>query len=418
MPIAQIILFGFAITTEVKNTPMGILDLSNDIATRQITERLAASDYFTYARELHNPEDIEKAFQSGDVKLVIVFSENFQNNLIHTGEAAVQVIADATDPNQANTFANYASNIILQWRMETQFTYPALGGGFNSPSSTVVPAQAENFSTVVPAQAENLSTVISTKAGNFSTVVPAQAGTFSTVIPAQVETFSTVVPAQAGINSFKIVPEIKMLYNPQMKGAYNFVPGVMGLVLILICAMMTSISIVREKEIGTMEILLVSPVKPIYIILAKITPYFTLSIINLTTILLLSVFVLGVPISGSLLLLILFSLLFILVGLSLGIMVSNIVKTQVAAMLISAVVMMMPTMLLSGMIFPIESMPKILQWISVIPPNRWYIEGVIKIMIMGVDTQYVLKEFAILGLMAIVLLAVSLKKFNVRIDNR
>jgi len=384
MPIAQIILFGFAITTEVKNTPMGILDPSKDVATRQITERLAASDYFTYARELHNPEDIEKAFQSGDVKLVIVFSENFQNNLIHTGEAAVQVIADATDPNQANTFANYASNIILQWRMEMQFTYPVLGGGFNSPSSTVVPAQA---------------------------------GTFSTVIPAQAETFSTVVPVQAGINSFKIVPEIKMLYNPQMKGAYNFVPGVMGLVLILICAMMTSISIVREKEIGTMEILLVSPVKPIYIILAKITPYFTLSIINLTTILLLSVFVLGVPISGSLLLLILFSLLFILVGLSLGIMVSNIVKTQVAAMLISAVVMMMPTMLLSGMIFPIESMPKILQWISVIPPNRWYIEGVIKIMIMGVDTQYVLKEFAILGLMAIVLLAVSLKKFSVRMKN-
>jgi len=350
MPIAQIILFGFAITTEVKNTPMAILDPSKDDATREITERLAASNFFTFAQELNNSEEVEKAFQTGEAKLVIVFSENFQDNLVNTGEATVQIIADATDPNQANTFANYASNIINQWRMDN--------GQWRMKNNN-----------------SQLSTLNS---------------------------------------QLKIVPEIKMLYNPQMKGAYNFVPGVMGLVLVLICAMMTSISIVREKEIGTMEILLVSPVKPIYIILAKITPYFVLSIINLTTILLLSVFVLGVPIAGSLFLLILLSLIFILVGLSLGLLVSNIVKTQVAAMLISAVVMMMPTMLLSGMMFPVESMPKILQWISVIPPNRWYVEGVIKLMIMGVDAKYVAKEFAILSFMTIILLTVSLKKFNIR----
>ena len=351
MPIVQIILFGFAITTEVKNTPMAVLDMSKDAATRQVTERLAASHYFTLVGGVHNPEDVEKAFQKGEIKLAVIFSENFQDNLTHTGEAGIQIIADATDPNQASTFANYATTIINQWRME-------------NADIGVAGIQALQ--------------------GNFQ-------------------------PLQ-------IVPEIKMLYNPQMKGSYNFVPGVMGLVLILICAMMTSISIVREKEIGTMEILLVSPIKPIYIILAKITPYFALSIINLTTILLLSVFVLDVPIAGSLFLLILFSLLFILVGLSLGILVSNMVKTQVAAMLISAVAMMMPTMLLSGMIFPIESMPKILQWISVIPPNRWYVEGVIKIMIMGVEFKYVLKEFAILGFMAIVFLTVSLKKFSIRIE--
>ena len=347
MPIVQIMLFGFAITTEVKNTPMAVLDMSKDAATRQITERLAASNYFTLTRELHNIEDVDNAFQKGDVKLVVVFSENFQENLVHTKEANVQVIADATDPNQANTFANYASAIINQWRIDN------------------------GQLTMNPENNYQLS----------------------------------IINCQ-----------LKMLYNPQMKGAYNFVPGVMGLVLVLICAMMTSISIVREKEIGTMEILLVSPIKPIYIILAKITPYFVLSIINLTTILLLSVFVLDVPIMGNLFLLILFSLLFILVGLSLGLMVSNLVESQVAAMLISAVVMMMPTMLLSGMIFPVESMPKILQWISVIPPNRWYVEGVIKIMIMGVDAKYVIKEFAILGFMAILLLTVSLKKFNVRIS--
>ena len=339
MPIAQIILFGFAISNEVKDTPFAVFAPMKDDATQQITERLTASGFFVLAKELHSFDEIETTFQKGEARLVIVFDELKMEN----GELKIQLIADATDANQANTFVNYASNIINQWRME------------NSSQSATLHSQ------------------------------------------------------------FRIIPEVKMLYNPQMKGAYNFVPGVLGLVLVLICAMMTSVSIVREKEMGTMEVLLVSPVKPIYILLAKITPYFALSIVNFTSILLLSVFVLDVPIVGSLFLLILLSLLFIFVGLALGLMVSNVVETQVAAMLISAVVMMMPTMLLSGMMFPIESMPKILQWISVIPPNRWYVEGVIKIMIMGVEAKYVIKEFAILGVMATVLLIVSLKKFNIRI---
>jgi len=347
MPIVQIILFGFAISNEVKDTPMAILDTSKDEATRQITEQLAASKFFTLVSELHSTEEIEKAFQKGNVKLVVVFSDNFQHNQFHTGDAAVQIIADASDPNQASTFTNYASNIINTAYLD-------------------LASKAQNSS------------------GN--------------------------------IRPLHIIPEIKMLYNPQMKGAYSFVPGVMGLVLVLITAMMTSISIVREKEMGTMEVLLVSPMKPIHIILAKITPYFALSIINLITILLLSVFVLGVPIKGSLTLLILLSLLFIFVGLSLGIMVSNIVKTQVAAMLISGVVLIMPAMMLSGMMFPIESMPKILQWLSVIPPNRWYVDGVIKLMIQGVGFQFVIKEFVILSFMAVLLMFVSLKRFSIRMN--
>jgi len=347
MPIVQIILFGFAISNEVKDTPMAILDTSKDEATRQITEQLAASKFFTLVSELHSTEEIEKAFQKGNVKLVVVFSDNFQHNQFHTGDAAVQIIADASDPNQASTFTNYASNIINTAYLD-------------------LASKAQNSS------------------GN--------------------------------IRPLRIIPEIKMLYNPQMKGAYSFVPGVMGLVLVLITAMMTSISIVREKEMGTMEVLLVSPMKPIHIILAKITPYFALSIINLITILLLSVFVLGVPIKGNLTLLILLSLLFIFVGLSLGIMVSNIVKTQVAAMLISGVVLIMPAMMLSGMMFPIESMPKILQWLSVIPPNRWYVDGVIKLMIQGVGFQFVIKEFVILSFMAVLLMFVSLKRFSIRMN--
>ena len=201
-----------------------------------------------------------------------------------------------------------------------------------------------------------------------------------------------------------------------MKSAYNFVPGVMGLILMLICAMMTSISIVREKETGTMEVLLVSPVKPLFIILAKAVPYFVLSFVNLITILLLSVYVLHVPVAGSLFWLVAVSLLFIFVSLALGLLISTVTRTQVAAMLVSGLMLMMPTMLLSGMIFPIESMPAILQGISTVIPARWYIQAVRKLMIEGVDISLVLTEIGILTVMAVLLITVSFKKFKNRLE--
>lgn len=341
MPIVQITLFGFAITTEVKNTKIAILDMSKDISTQRIIEKLGASEYFTIAQVLNNPDDIDKAFKEGRVNLVVVFSKNFNDNLLHTGQASVQLIADATDPNQATMLSGYAASIISSYQQELMREY-------NIP--------------------------------------------------------------------FQIISEIRMLYNAQLKSAYNFVPGVMGLILMLICAMMTSIAIVREKEMGTMEILLASPIKPVYIILAKMAPYFTLSFVNLSTILLLSVFVLNVPVAGSLFWLVFVSLIFIMVALSLGLLVSTIVNTQVAAMLVSGMGFMMPVMLLSGMIFPIESMPVALQWFTNIIPAKWYISAVRKLMIQGVDVIYVWKEIAVLLLMAILLITVSLKKFKIRLD--
>ena len=218
------------------------------------------------------------------------------------------------------------------------------------------------------------------------------------------------------VRTSAIVPQVKLLYNPQMKSAYNFVPGVMGLILMMICAMMTSISIVREKETGTMEVLLVSPVKPLFIILAKAVPYFVLSFVNLITILLLSVYVLHVPVAGSLFWLVVVSLLFIFVSLALGLLISTVTHTQVAAMLVSGLMLMMPTMLLSGMIFPVESMPVILQSISTVIPARWYIQAVRKLMIEGVDISLVLTEIGILAVMAVLLITVSFKKFKNRLE--
>lgn len=340
MPVVQIILFGFAISTEVKNVRLAVLDPSNDVVTRKVIDRLDASEYFTVTNVLHLPKELEKEFQENNIDMALVFDTQFADGL-YNGDARIQLIADATDPNMATTQANYAASIISSLQQE-------------------------------------------------------------------------LLPPGSVVGS--IVPDVKLLYNPQMKSAYNFVPGVMGLILMLICAMMTSISIVREKETGTMEILLVSPVKPLFIILAKAVPYFVLSFVNLATILLLSVYVLGVPVAGSLFWLIIVSLLFIFVSLALGLLISSVTKTQVAAMLASGLILMMPTMLLSGMIFPIESMPVVLQVISDVLPARWYIQVVRKVMIEGVDISLVLKEVGILALMAVILITVSMKKFKHRLE--
>ena len=207
----------------------------------------------------------------------------------------------------------------------------------------------------------------------------------------------------------------KMLYNPQMRSAYNFVPAIMGMLLMLVCAMMTSISIVREKERGTMEVLLVSPVRPLMVIVAKAVPYLVLAFAILITILLMARFVLDVPLAGSLFWILAVSTLYILLALSLGLLISNVAKTQLVALLLSAMVLLMPVVMLSGMLFPVESMPRVLQWIAAVVPPRYYIQAMRKLMIMGVGIGDVAQEVGVLALMTVVLLAVALKKFNVRL---
>ena len=219
--------------------------------------------------------------------------------------------------------------------------------------------------------------------------------------------YSTAVPPSVST---------KMLYNPQMLSAYNFVPGIMGMLLMLICTMMTSVSIAREKERGTMEVLLVSPVRPLAIIMAKAVPYMMLSIGILLTILLMSHYVLDVPLAGSVGLIFSVSLLYILLALSLGLLISNVANSQLMALLISAMVLIMPVVMLSGMIFPLESMPRILQWVACIVPARWYIAAMRKLMIMGVGLHSIVQEVAVLSSMTVLLLTLSLAKFKTRLE--
>jgi ABC-2 type transport system permease protein len=340
MPIIMIILFGFALTTEVRNINIAIFAPKPDNMVMQIIDKLNANEHFTICKYLDKSEDIDCLFKTQKADIIVAFEENFSNNIYSPEGSQMQIIVDAGDANMAQSYMTYTSSIILQY-------------------------------------------------------------------------YNELMPQD---NSIGITPNVILLYNPQMKSSYNFVPGIMGLILMLICAMMTSIAIVKEKETGTMEVLLVSPIRPIYIILAKMIPYFTLSCINLITILLLSIFVLKVPVAGSIFALALVSLLYIFTTLALGLLVSTVAKQQVIAMLFSAMLLMVPTILLSGMVFPIESMPKILRAISCILPPRWYIAAIRKLMIQGLPITFALKETAILALMAFTLITVSFKKFKNKLE--
>lgn len=340
LPVVQILIFGFALTNEVKNSKILIIDHARDIASQEIITKIEASHYFDIEQSLLADQELEQAFREGKIKMAIVIPAHFNHGLLHENKASIQVIVDASDPNTANTLTNYVSSIILDYQSQI----------------------------------------------NEQQAMP-----------------------------LRIVPEIRMLYNPQLKGAHNFVPGVMALVLMLVSVMMTAIAIVREKETGTMEILLVSPFKPMFVIISKAIPYLILSLINIGSILLLSVFVLDLPIKGSLPLLFAESTLFIITCLTLGIFISIRTATQQAAMLISLMGMLLPTMLFSGFMFPIENMPLPLQWFSNIIPAKWYYVIVKSIMIKGLGFAAIWKETLVLVAITLFLFAVSLKSFKIRL---
>jgi len=325
MPVVMMLLFGFAITTDVKNVRTVVVTSQMDHLTQAAIERLSQSEYFTVTQAVNTPQEAERLIRSQKADMAVVFAQDFASK-----KSGIQFIVDGSDPNMATQWTNYAQGVLTNVQ----------GSMVNS----------------------------------------------------------------------------KMLYNPQMKSAYNFVPAIMGMLLMLICAMMTSISIVREKERGTMEVLLVSPIRPLMVIIAKAVPYLVLAFGILITILLMARYVLGVPLQGSVAWILAVSTLYILLALSLGLLISNIAQTQLVALLLSAMVLLMPVVMLSGMMFPVESMPQILQWIAAVIPPRYYIDAMRKLMIMGVGIGDVLKEVAILAVFTAVILVIALKKYNVRLE--
>lgn len=341
LPIAQIVLFGFALSNEIKNSRIAVVDYSKDAVTQRLITKIGSSPYFNIQRTLASADEINAAFKKGNLKMAVIFPAGFGDDLIHTGKATMQVIADASDPNQATTITNYMNQIVADFNSEL-----AAGGG----------------------------------------------------------------------QPMTILPSLQMMYNPELRGAPNFVPGVMALVLMLVCTMMTSVAIVREKELGTMEILLVSPFRPVYIIISKLAPNLLISIVNLFVILFLSDIFLDLPVKGNLLLLVFGSVLFIMTCLSIGLLLSINAQTQQAAMTGSLMGMMLPTMLLTGFLFPIENMPLALQALSNLVPSRWYFIIVKQVMLKGLGIGAIWRELLILGGMCVLLFTISLQKFKIRLQ--
>jgi ABC-2 type transport system permease protein len=342
LPIVQIVLFGFALTNEIKDSKIVISDMARDEHSQQIIEKFRASRHFVIDEMLIDPLQLEEAFKAGNIKMAILFPSGFGSDLMHEKQAQVQMIADATDPNTATTLANFAQAIIMDYQMGLM--------GDQQPQAMQIDLITRN------------------------------------------------------------------IYNPELEGTTNFVPGVMALVLLLICVLMTSVSIVREKELGTMEVLLVSPFNPFMVIVAKVIPYLFLSIANLAVILLLSVFLLDMPINGSIVLVFAVSTLLIITALSLGILISSSTSSQQEAMLFSLLGMMLPTMMFTGFLFPIENMPVFLQVISNIVPSKWYYIIIKDVMIKGLGVSAIWKESLVLIAMTMVLIGVSIRKFKTRLE--
>jgi ABC-2 type transport system permease protein len=342
IPIAEIMIFGFVVTTDIKDAGVAVLDLSKDEVTRQLTAKITSSGFFRKTDELLSYNDIDLIFKKGKTKAVYVFEKDFGSRLLRDGKARMDVITDASEPNVATLVTNYTMAIVTDFNLELNKGKPA--------------------------------------------------------------------------SSVMVQPEVRMFYNPELKSHFMFVPGVITLILILICALMTSVTITREKEFGTMEVLLVSPLRPVQIILGKVAPYFLLSFINVVLILIMSWLVFGLPVKGSIVLLLLEAMLYILMSLSLGILISTISKTMQQAIFISAVGLMLPTILLSGFIFPIENMPTAYHYFSLLMPPRYFIIIIKNIMIKGTGILFVWKETLVIAAMTALFIGISVRKFKIRLQ--
>lgn len=341
IPIAQLMLFGYVMTNEVRDVKIAIIDHSKDDLSKRLSQQILSSGYFQLTAIPSSERDYETLFRSGKAKEIIVFEPDFAQNIIRYGKGGMQIIADASEPNAAQLIVNYTTSIANNFiREEYMKNNPATG----------------------------------------------------------------------------IDIKVRMLFNENMRDAYNFIPGLIAVILMLISAMMTAITIAREKETGTMEILLASPLKPIQIILGKVVPYMILSILNAFVVLIIGNLVFHVPIVGSFGLLFAEILLYIFLALSMGIMISTFVNSQLSALAISGFVLMLPSILLSGFIFPVKNMPIALQVLANLMPPRWFIEINRTVMLKGGDLSTIWPHTLILLGMSVLFILISIKKFKIRLE--
>lgn len=338
LPLAQVILFGYALRTDVNEIRIAFVEPAPDHATIALRDRFARNGRFHVVAVTPTSEALEPLFRRDAADVAVVFAPGFAQRLASGTPAQLLLISDVADPNTGGTMQAYASAVISAYQTE-------LG---------------------------------------------------------------------ASGRMMQIVPRTRMRYNPTLESVNLFVPGLIALVLTLVSALMTAISLSREKERGTLEVLLVSPLRPWQIIVGKVLPYLLLAFANVVTALLSAWFVFHVPMRGSLSLLLAASIVYSMVGLSLGVVVASVTTSQRAAMLAAMVGTMLPSTLLSGMIFPIASLPGWLQAVTSVVPARWFIVIARGIMLKGVGFHDLWQELMILTIMLAVLLTAAIRSFKPR----
>jgi ABC-2 type transport system permease protein len=339
LPIAQLMLFGYAVRTDINSVRVAVVAPTPDFASAALRTRFANSGRFDLLPPVARAEDLDALMRRGAVDVGVVLEPGLAGRLGSGEPTQVLIVSDGADPNTGTMMQSYARAVIRDWQN-------ALG---------------------------------------------------------------------ANTGQVTIEPRMRMRFNPTLESVNLFVPGLIAVILTMVTSMMTAISLSREKERGTFEVLLVSPLRPWQIILGKVIAYLGLAMANVVSVLIPAWLVFGVPFRGSIMLLLAASLLYSMVGLALGVLIAALTSSQLAAMLAALGGTMLPNFLLSGLIFPISSMPRILQFLSNIVPARWFIEIVRGIMLKGVGVPVLWPQLTVLGVMFVVLLALAIKRTSVRL---
>ncbi len=340
LPLAMVVLFGYALRSDVKDVRIAFVDPVPDAATNAIRSRFTGNSRFHVVGVVPTVADIEPLFRRGAADVALVFEPDLMGRLSSGTPAQLLLIGDVSDPNTGTTIQAYASAVLADYQRELA----------------------------------------------------------------------------SGAPGIQIEMRTRMRYNPTLESVNLFVPGLIALVLTLVSALMTAISLSREKERGTLEVLLVSPLRPWQIILGKVLPYLLLAFVNVVTALVAAWVVFQVPFRGSLVLLLAASMLYSMVSLALGVLVAAITTSQRAAMIGAMAGTMLPNELLSGMIFPIASLPEWLQWVTIIIPARWFIVISRGIMLKGIGIAYLWPEMLALVAMLVVFLTLAVRNFSSRLD--
>lgn len=339
MPILMIVLYGYAITLDMRNIRFGVIDDARTPESRALIEAFSENGFFKpYPHEVRR-EEMESLFMQRAVHTVIVIPRDFSRHLVTDRRATVQLIIDASDSNVGTFVGNYASQVLRTYNQRLSGELPLL---------------------------------------------------------------------------FELSPRI--FYNPDLNSTNFFVPGLVALILMLISALLTSIAITREKETGTMEQILVSPVHAREIVLGKVLPYILLGLMNTALILISARILFAVPMRGSLLLLGLMSLVYVFVALSFGLMISTAARTQLIAMFGTLMATILPTIMLSGFIFPIASMPTILQYLANVLPATYFLIIIRAIMLKGVGLAELWSQALILTGIGTFLLFAATRRFRMRLE--